>query len=159
MSFAARKSAGRSQAESTTNPMRMSAPRDLTARPYRIGRPVHRNRRTCDWRHEGRHCGQGGRMRRSCTVGLIALLACLAVLPGHARAQDSGITALARSRLPDAARGRRPSLPASAFETSARHDRLEGAVGGAGWWRLQPATSSDDRVLLVFHPYSARLTC
>ncbi|HMB43297.1 MAG TPA: hypothetical protein VKM00_05390, partial [Luteimonas sp.] len=95
-------------------------------------------------------------MRRSCIVGLIGLLACLAFLPGHAGTQDSGITALARSRVPTLPTGGVLTLPASFFETSARHDRLDGAVDGAGWWRLQPTTSSDDRVLLVFHPYSAR---
>ena len=95
-------------------------------------------------------------MHRGWIVGLIVLLACLAVPPGHARAQDSGITGMARSRLPTLAADRVLSLPGSAFETSARHDRLDGATGGAGGWRLQPTTSTDERVLLVFHPSSAR---
>jgi len=91
-------------------------------------------------------------MRRGVIVGLIGLLACLAVVPGHAGAPDSGISSLARSRLPDLPAADVRKMPDSAFETNARHDRLEGAVGGAGWWALQPAISSDERVLLVFHP-------
>ena len=67
-------------------------------------------------------------MRRGGIVGVIGLLACLAFLPGHARAQDSGITGLARSRLPTLPTGSVLSLPGSAFETSARHDRLDGAA-------------------------------
>ena len=49
-------------------------------------------------------------------------------------------------------------LDAIAGTASARNDRLEGAVHGSGWWRLQPQAATGRRLLLVFHPYSARLT-
>ena len=29
---------------------------------------------------------------------------------------------------------------------------------GGGWWRLDPAASGPDRLLLVYHPYSARVS-
>jgi diguanylate cyclase (GGDEF)-like protein len=86
---------------------------------------------------------------------LFLLLACLA---GTAGAQDSGIVGLARVRAAEVPTATVPALTPAAFETSAQHDRLEGAVGGSGWWRLQPATASAERLLLVYHPFSARLT-
>ena len=93
---------------------------------------------------------------RRCWIAGICLL--LAGLSGHASAQHGGITGLARLRSPQAPTAMVVQLPPSAFETSALHDRLDGAVGGSGWWRLQPSTSGDERLLLVFHPFSARVT-
>ncbi len=94
-------------------------------------------------------------MGRRWNAGLLLLLACL---PGSASAQDGGIVALGRVNTPQVPAAMVPGLSPAAFETSARHDRLDGAVGGSGWWRLQPSTSSEDRLLLVFHPFSARVT-
>ncbi|WP_159017489.1 sensor domain-containing diguanylate cyclase [Cognatiluteimonas profundi] len=94
-------------------------------------------------------------MRRCWSAGLFLLLAGLA---GTVGAHESGIASLARVRSPQAPAAMVPGLSPAAFETSARHDRLDGAVGGSGWWRLQPSTSSGERLLLVLHPFSARLT-
>ena len=94
-------------------------------------------------------------MRRWLITGCLVLLACIA---GGVRAQDSGIVRIERLRASPPQVATIPRLPAAAFETSVRHDRLDGATHGAGWWRLQPAASVDERLLLVFHPYSARVT-
>ncbi|RNF82865.1 diguanylate cyclase [Lysobacter psychrotolerans] len=51
------------------------------------------------------------------------------------------------------------ALPSTAFEPAPSATQLSGAdARGRGWWRLHPVPSGDDRVLLVYHPYSARLT-
>ncbi|MDB6163189.1 MAG: hypothetical protein JWL98_621, partial [Xanthomonadaceae bacterium] len=94
-------------------------------------------------------------MRRYWKPEWLLLLACLA---GSAHAQDSGIAAIAHVREGAAAAQSVPELPAADFQTSARRDRLDGAVAGAGWWRVQPQTADDERLLLVFHPYSAQVT-
>ena len=94
-------------------------------------------------------------MRRLLITWALGLLGCMA---GIACAQDSGIVRIERLRVVPAQIATIPQLPVTAFETSARHDRLDGAQQRAGWWRLQPATSAGERLLLVFHPYSARLT-
>ncbi|HVR81264.1 MAG TPA: diguanylate cyclase [Luteimonas sp.] len=86
---------------------------------------------------------------------LPALLGCL--LATTVQAQENGILRIDRLQAPAAAETI-PRLPGSAFTPSARSDRLEGAVHGNGWWRLQPMTAPGERLLLVFHPYSARLT-
>ncbi|HEX2595826.1 MAG TPA: diguanylate cyclase [Luteimonas sp.] len=85
----------------------------------------------------------------------LLLLACLI---GTARAGDSGIARIDRVRAAAAAAPLPAQLPATAFTATGRDDRLEGAHQGNGWWRLQPATSTGERALLVFHPYSARIT-
>jgi diguanylate cyclase (GGDEF)-like protein len=94
-------------------------------------------------------------MRRWLITGCLVLLACIA---GGACAQDSGIVRIERLRAPLPQVATIAQLRATAFETSARQDRLDGAIHGAGWWRLQPTASADERLLLVFHPYSARVT-
>ena len=94
-------------------------------------------------------------MRRFLITWLLGLLGCMT---GVACAQDSGIVRIERLRVVPMQVATIPQLPAAAFETSARHDRLDGALQGAGWWRLNPETASGERLLLVFHPYSARLT-
>ena len=48
-------------------------------------------------------------------------------------------------------------LPESAFEQLDDVHRLAGH-GGRGWWRLQPAATTSDRLLLIYHPYSARVS-
>lgn len=86
---------------------------------------------------------------------LVLLLGCLAA---EAWAHETGIVGIAHLRLPPPSLATLPQLPSSAFETNARHDRLDGAVGGAGWWRLQPSNSDAQRLLLIYHPYSAHVT-
>ncbi|MDB6164537.1 MAG: hypothetical protein JWL98_1969, partial [Xanthomonadaceae bacterium] len=76
-------------------------------------------------------------MRRYWKPEWLLLLACLA---GSAHAQDSGIAAIAHVRVAAAAQSV-PELPAADFQTSARRDRLDGAVAGAGWWRVQPQSA------------------
>jgi diguanylate cyclase (GGDEF)-like protein len=95
-------------------------------------------------------------MGRGWIPGLALLLACLAT--GCVGEQDSGISAIARVRALPVSTTRVPQLAPGAFETSARHDRLEGLQDGSGWWRLQPGVLGGERLLLVFHPYSARVT-
>ncbi len=94
-------------------------------------------------------------MRRFGIALWLGLLGCMA---GAAMAQDSGIVRIERLRAPSAPIAALPRPPTAAFAVSDRHDRLGGAVQGAGWWRLQPASASGERLLLVFHPYSARVT-
>ncbi|MFC3550484.1 diguanylate cyclase domain-containing protein [Lysobacter cavernae] len=50
------------------------------------------------------------------------------------------------------------ALPETAYVTQDSTSQLAGAVRGNGGWRLQPAASEQPRVLLVYHPYSARVT-
>ena len=50
------------------------------------------------------------------------------------------------------------ALPDSAYEAQPSTLQLAGAQGGRGWWRLRPESSEEPRVLLVYHPYSARIT-
>jgi diguanylate cyclase (GGDEF)-like protein len=49
-------------------------------------------------------------------------------------------------------------LPESAWTATAEPNRLAGAQRGSGWWRLHPQPAQEFRLLLVYHPYSARLT-
>jgi diguanylate cyclase (GGDEF)-like protein len=49
-------------------------------------------------------------------------------------------------------------LPDNAFERVDDVHRLAGQGKRRGWWRLQPAATTSDRLLLVYHPYSARVT-
>lgn len=90
-------------------------------------------------------------MRR---LGFLLMLGLLAFAP--ARAQDSGIVSIEQARVP-ATMADPSRLPQTAFVPSARSDRLQGAAAG-GWWRLHPAVSPDERLLLVYHPYSAQVT-
>lgn len=50
------------------------------------------------------------------------------------------------------------ALPERAWTVTGSSSQLAGAVDGRGWWRLHPPPGGADRVLLVYHPYSARLT-
>jgi diguanylate cyclase (GGDEF)-like protein len=51
------------------------------------------------------------------------------------------------------------TLPAQAFEPVADPHRLAGDADGRGWWRLEPgAVTGREPLLLVYHPYSARVT-
>ena len=49
-------------------------------------------------------------------------------------------------------------LPAGAFTTVGDVHRLVGSREGNGWWRVQVAPAKGERLLLVYHPYSARVT-
>ncbi|MDN5780627.1 MAG: GGDEF domain-containing protein, partial [Luteimonas sp.] len=82
-------------------------------------------------------------------------------LPVPARAAD--IEHL--QRLPDPPGGVMPparavrALPADAFEPVDDVHRLASDAGGRGWWRLQAAPASgSEPLLVVYHPYSARVT-
>ena len=90
-------------------------------------------------------------MRR---LGYILMLGLLAFA---ARAQDSGIAAIGHLRDAATAAESLPQLSQAAFAPGARVDRLDGAAAG-GWWRVQPAAGADERLLLVYHPYSAHIT-
>lgn len=51
------------------------------------------------------------------------------------------------------------SLPARDFEPVADPHRLAPDARGRGWWRLRPGPrAGDEPLLLVYHPYSARVT-
>lgn len=95
-------------------------------------------------------------MRLPCRGLLLWLLA----LPALASAADierlQRLTDVQASAMPAPEVVRQ--LPAEAFEPLADVHRLASARNGRGWWRLQPATAGDDHLLLVYHPYSARVT-
>jgi diguanylate cyclase (GGDEF)-like protein len=98
-------------------------------------------------------------MRRVAITLALGLLCCLVAIMAQAQApaHEHGIVRIDRLLAPGAATaGAR--LDAIARTASVRSDRLEGAVAGTGWWRLEPQAASGRRLLLVFHPYSARLT-
>jgi diguanylate cyclase (GGDEF)-like protein len=89
----------------------------------------------------------------------VAIVLCLLALPGPGSA--AGIERLQRlpgasMPAPEAVR----ALPADAFEPVDDVDRLASGADGRGWWRLQPAPTAarDAPLLLVYHPYSARVT-
>lgn len=80
--------------------------------------------------------------------------------PSSAPMSNGDIVGIERLREParalDAAAVR--ALPERAWTITGAPKQLAGAVGGRGWWRLHPQPGSADRVLLVYHPYSARVT-
>ncbi len=94
-------------------------------------------------------------MRLPCRGVLLWLLA----LPAMAGTPDierlQRLPELPGSAMPTPAAVRQ--LPPAAFERVDDVHRLA-AHHGRGWWRLQPAAAGDDRLLLVYHPYSARVT-
>jgi diguanylate cyclase (GGDEF)-like protein len=50
-------------------------------------------------------------------------------------------------------------LPESAWTATAEPNQLAGAQRGSGWWRLHAQSMQEAKqLLLVYHPYSARLT-
>src|SRR5690348_15067386 len=75
-----------------------------------------------------------------------------------AAARDSGI---ARAMpVPAAVSSASPLVAANAMPAAVpalAQVRLAMPPGG-GWWRLDPASSDADRLLLVYHPYSARIS-
>lgn len=101
--------------------------------------------------------------------GWIAVLVCLLCVSAQAGSSPSipgspapsgGIDKIERLREPALARDATATrtLPARAWTATGIPDQLSGAVDGRGWWRLHPQRDGVDRVLLVYHPYSARLT-
>lgn len=44
------------------------------------------------------------------------------------------------------------------YQTVDGQDYLSPDADGQGWWRVQPAPFSGERVLAIYHPYSAHLT-
>jgi diguanylate cyclase (GGDEF)-like protein len=108
--------------------------------------------------------------RTSRPLGLYALV-CLLVLLGFApfapvvavdhAIGDNGIVRIERLQPPQppATAAGILGLPAQAWRPETPSHRLGGAEGGRGWWRVHPAPGDgQERLLLVFHPYSARLT-
>ncbi|QSX78966.1 sensor domain-containing diguanylate cyclase [Agrilutibacter solisilvae] len=99
-------------------------------------------------------------------IGLFCLCGLLGLLPGPAGAFDHdtgvngilGIDRMEASAL-DTPASQMPKLASSAWIPSQQPHQLAGAQAGRGWWRVHPLRSGDvDRLLLVYHPYSARLT-
>jgi diguanylate cyclase (GGDEF)-like protein len=99
-------------------------------------------------------------MRHWRNMGWLGLLLALGIASAHAsgQARDSGIASIQRLQLPAAGAPSLAVLQAVRPALAGRDDRLGGAVDGAGWWRLQPRAGAGSRLLLVFHPYSARVT-
>ena len=93
--------------------------------------------------------------------GLLWCIAMLWLLAGPVWAQAGGIARIERLQhapppLPELV----PAQPDDVFVATGDNDRLAGAQRGAGWWRLhpEPGSGGDDRLLVVYHPYSARVT-
>ena len=83
------------------------------------------------------------------------LVLCTVCVPAWA----AGIVRVERLAQPTpASAGALRALPDSAYVAQASAELLGGAQGGRGWWRLRPESSEEPRVLLVYHPYSARIT-
>lgn len=100
-------------------------------------------------------------MRSGWTAMLLGLLCVSAQAqpapPSRPAASLAGIERLrAPMQVDDAAAVR--ALPEQAWIATGSPHQLGGAVGGRGWWRMHPPSGGGDRVLLVYHPYSARLT-
>ena len=93
---------------------------------------------------------------RRWTITLV--LGLLALQAGPLRADDSGLARIERVGPAPVLAQQVPRLPEADFQTTMHRDRLDGAIGGRGWWRLHPAPGQGERLLLVFHPYSARVT-
>lgn len=94
---------------------------------------------------------QGWEMTRALCCLLCCLLGGMSAAPAQARgsgiAQIESIGAIARD---DAATGAGAPPPSTRF--------LSGMQEGRGAWRLQPEAGDGERLLLVYHPYSARVT-
>jgi diguanylate cyclase (GGDEF)-like protein len=97
-------------------------------------------------------------MRRALILWLLLLPASAWSAGVPAMVRDSGIAnvvpvniSVAAAKLPAAANTGAITSPALA------QVRLAMPAGG-GWWRLDPAASGPDRLLLVYHPYSARVS-
>ncbi len=100
-------------------------------------------------------------MRRRVGLATVLMLAALA-----AQAQPGGIARVERLQGVPMLQSTAPAaVEATAFPVQAQSGdpepgarRLDGARDGRGWWRLDPAASPGKRLLLVYNPYSARVT-
>jgi diguanylate cyclase (GGDEF)-like protein len=90
-------------------------------------------------------------------IALLCLLLLIGTI-GTARAGDSGIERIERAQAATDASRDPAQLLQTSFAATGRNDRLEGGVQGNGWWRVHPVAGAGERALLVFHPYSARVT-
>lgn len=98
--------------------------------------------------------------------GWIALLLGLFCVTAQAQAPPSGLTPTAgilrierlREPVPTLDAMAIRALPQRAWTASGAPTQLAGAVDGRGWWRLHPTPGGAARVLLIYHPYSARVT-
>lgn len=94
-------------------------------------------------------------MRRSVLGAVLWLIATLAPAQGADIAALERVVDPPRTPLTQAAVA---GLPADVYQRAADVHRLDTTGTGRGWWRLQPAAAANDRLLLVYHPYSARVT-
>ncbi|HET7126577.1 MAG TPA: 7TM diverse intracellular signaling domain-containing protein, partial [Lysobacter sp.] len=86
------------------------------------------------------------------------LLLALWSATAFAAVRDSGIARA--TPVPDSVSSASPLVAANAptaMRPALAQVRLAMPSGG-GWWRLDPASSQPDRLLLVYHPYSARVS-
>jgi diguanylate cyclase (GGDEF)-like protein len=97
------------------------------------------------------------RWRITWTLCLTLVAGAVSLAAQSADVHDSGIAVVQRLNI-SAAAPALLALQAASPEPGIRDDRLDGAVHGSGWWRLQPAAAQEGRLLLVFHPYSAQVT-
>jgi diguanylate cyclase (GGDEF)-like protein len=91
--------------------------------------------------------------------GFAIALSCL--LCGPALAQDNGVARIEQVRADIAARADAAAvarLPDGAFEAVDGTDQLAHRAQGRQWWRVRVAPGHGERLLLVYHPYSARVT-
>lgn len=93
----------------------------------------------------------------------LCLVAWLALVPACAQAPvrgdiGNGVVRIERLHDARATQGAIRAQPESAWASTAQSSQLSGAQHGRGWWRLHAAAGSQSRLLLVYHPYSARLT-
>jgi len=97
-------------------------------------------------------------MRRWRITWLLGLVFATVALSADADPRDNGIVGIQRLHMAADAAPALAVLQAGASETSGRNDRLAGKERGGGWWRIEPNATHDERLLLVSHPYSARVT-
>jgi diguanylate cyclase (GGDEF)-like protein len=94
-------------------------------------------------------------MKRTWILLLLLLLsACGMAAPGAA--QDSGIARV--EAMPGAADAAPAATRARAAASPALPEVRLAMPEGGGWWRIDPASADRGRMLLVYHPYSARVS-
>ena len=88
----------------------------------------------------------------------MCLFAWLALPAGAQARADNGVARIERLQTAEVPAQDIRFQPESAWTTTAEPHQLAGARQGRGWWRVHAATAGESRLLLVYHPYSARLT-